>query len=60
MRIEASAADFERQMAIAREVMDRDWIVLSALALGDRHPELDAEALVEMAKKQGRGPTAKS
>ena len=41
-------------MAIARSVMDRDWIVLSALALGDQHPELDAEALIEMAEKLGR------
>jgi hypothetical protein len=46
------AADFERQMAIEREVMERDWVALRALALADQYPELDVETRIEMARKQ--------
>ncbi|MEP6982040.1 MAG: hypothetical protein ABI853_00155 [Sphingomicrobium sp.] len=47
--------DFERQMAIARHVMKKDWVALRALALGDQHPGVDIEALLEMARKQRSG-----
>jgi hypothetical protein len=46
--------DFERQMAIAREIMKRDRVALCALALGDQHPELSIGALIEMAKERVR------
>ena len=45
-------SDLERQMTIARRVMDKDWITLRALALGDRYPHLDAAALVQMAEQE--------
>jgi hypothetical protein len=49
------------QMRLAREVMDRDWIVLRALALGDQHPDIDVETLIDLAREQaaaeGRKPS---
>ena len=44
--------DFERQMDVARRVMDKDWIALRALALSDQHPQLDVAALLKMAEQQ--------
>jgi hypothetical protein len=44
--------DSARQMAIAREVMDDDWVVLRALALGDQHPDMDVGTLLKMARAQ--------
>ena len=41
------------QMEVLRRVMDKDWVVLRALALADQHPDVDIEALLEMARKQG-------
>lgn len=46
--------DFERQMTAARQIMEDDWIVLRALALGDQYPEAAVEALLEMARQQAR------
>ena len=46
--------DFERQMAVARKIMDDEWVVLGALALGDQYPDADVEQLLEMARKRGR------
>jgi hypothetical protein len=51
---DAEASEFDRQMAIGREVMEREWVVLQALALGDQYPELDADARIQMARKQAR------
>ena len=48
----AAHDNFQSDMAIMRQVMEKDWVVLRALALSDQHPELNAEALVEMAKQQ--------
>jgi hypothetical protein len=50
----AAATDFERQMAAAREIMEKDWVALRALALGDQHPELDVEARIKVAEQQKR------
>ena len=44
--------DFERQMEIARGVMDKDWIVLRALALGDQQPQLNSTELVKLAEQE--------
>jgi hypothetical protein len=44
--------DFERQMTIARKIMDERWVALRALALGDMYPDADVETLLEMASKQ--------
>jgi hypothetical protein len=46
--------DFERQMELARKVMDEDQLVLRVLALGDQYPELDIESRLEMARQQKR------
>jgi len=46
--------DFERQMAVARQVMDKNWVVLRALALGDQYPEAEVATLIEMAEGQLR------
>lgn len=55
-------AEFERQMAVARRVMEEDWVVLRALALGDQHPELDVEARIQIGRKQApeRGKEGRS
>ena len=42
--------DFGRQMAIARQVMKKDRVVLRALALGDEYPELDVAELLAIAR----------
>lgn len=44
--------DFQNDMKIMRHVMDKNWVVLRALALGDENPELNAEELVTMAELQ--------
>jgi hypothetical protein len=50
----ADKTEFDSQMAVARRVMDERWIALRALALGDQHPELDADARVALAKQQAQ------
>ena len=45
-------ADQQSDMAIMRQVMDKDWVVLRTLALGDQYPELDVEALIAMVERQ--------
>ncbi|HEX5257732.1 MAG TPA: hypothetical protein VFW35_02995 [Sphingomicrobium sp.] len=49
-----AAADFERQMAVARQIMEKDWVALRALALGDQYPELDVDTRIKMAKQEKR------
>ena len=39
-------------MAIMHRVMEKDWVALCALALGDQFPALDAAARVKMAEEQ--------
>ena len=51
-KLPATSNEFERQMAIARKVMDEDWSVLRALALGDQHPDMDANELLKIAEEQ--------
>jgi hypothetical protein len=50
----AADGDFERQMAVAREIMEKDWVALRALALGDQHPELDVTARLKIAEQEKR------
>jgi hypothetical protein len=47
-----TADEFERQMAVARKVMDDRWIALRALASGDQYPGLDANELLKMAEEE--------
>ena len=49
---EAAPVNFDRQMDVMRQVMDREWVVLRALAIGDEYPDLDVEARLEMARKE--------
>ena len=35
-----------------RRVMEKDWIALRALALGDMYPNLDPATLVKMAEEE--------
>jgi hypothetical protein len=51
---DTAPAEFERQMAAAREVMDKRWVALRALALSDQHPELDVHEVLRMAEEQAR------
>ena len=44
--------DHESDMAIMCQVMQKNWVVLRALALGDQYPELDVEACIAMAERQ--------
>ena len=44
-------ADFDRDMAISRQIMDKHWVTL-ALALGDEFPDLDVATLLAMAEQQ--------
>jgi hypothetical protein len=44
--------DFDRQMKIARKVMEDDWLALRALALGDQYPDLDVDTRIRMAREQ--------
>jgi len=46
--------DFERQMAVARKIMEKDWVALRALALGDQYPDLDVATRLKMAEQQKR------
>ena len=48
----AANADFDRDMAIARQIMDKHWVALRALALGDEFPDLNVAALLAMAEQQ--------
>ena len=43
---------FEATMRIARQVMEKDWVALRALALHDQLPEFDMAAVIAMAKEQ--------
>lgn len=54
----ASDDDFERQMAIARKIMEKDRVVLAALALGDEFPELAVAELLAM--KRARASNRRS
>ena len=51
--LERSAyADQRSDIAIMRQVMEKRWLALRALALGDQYPELDVEALIALAERQ--------
>ena len=39
-------------MEILRDIMEKDWVALRALALGDQYPELGIDELVSLAQKQ--------
>ena len=41
-------------MAVGREIMEKDWVALRALALGDQHPELDVTARLKIAEQEKR------
>jgi hypothetical protein len=48
-----SNSDEQReQLEIARYVMEKDWVVLRALALGDQHPDADVDTFLRMAREQ--------
>ena len=48
----AADDDLQRDMEIMRQIMDKNWVALRALALGDEYPELAAATLIEMAQQQ--------
>ncbi len=51
--------EFERQMAIALEIMKKDWVALRALALGDQYPDLDVEKSLARKRAAARGKMPK-
>ncbi len=48
----AAKANFDRDMAIARRIMDKNWVTLRTLALGDEFPDVDVATLLAMAEQQ--------
>jgi hypothetical protein len=40
------------EMRLLRKVMDKNWVALRALALGDEYPDLDVHDLLRMAEEQ--------
>jgi hypothetical protein len=55
---EISRAAFEQQMELAGKIMDKDRVVLRALALGDQHPDADVNTLLEIAREQATNRSA--
>jgi len=57
LREALDASDFAGETKILDQIMEDDWVVLRALALGDQFPDADVETLLRMAEEQSAART---